>query len=103
MEEERSGKSSDSLKKKLSANFNTAKADAILENAGVTKEIKEQTNVLVLCAGGGTSGLIANALTKAVKEYGVPVTAWSRKLWWSPAEILPQYQLVILASSSVKL
>jgi PTS system lactose-specific IIC component len=42
---------SDSLKEKV-ANFNTAKR-AILENAGVTKEIKEQTNVLVLCAGGG--------------------------------------------------
>ena len=37
LEEERSGKSSDSLKEKVAANFNTAKADAILENAGVTK------------------------------------------------------------------
>jgi PTS system lactose-specific IIC component len=96
LEEERSGKSSDSLKEKVAANFNTAKADAILENAGVTKEIKEQTNVLVLCAGGGTSGLLANALNKAAKEYGVPVTAAAGS-YGGHREILPQYQLVILA------
>ena len=96
LEEERSGKSSDSLKEKVAANFNTAKADAILENAGVTKEIKEQTNVLVLCAGGGTSGLLANALNKAAKEYGAPVTAAAGS-YGAHCEILPQYQLVILA------
>lgn len=96
LEEERSGKSSDSLKEKVAANFNTAKADAILENAGVTKEIKEQTNVLVLCAGGGTSGLLANALNKAAKEYGAPVTAAAGSNG-AHREILPQYQLVILA------
>lgn len=96
LEEERSGKSSDSLKEKVASNFNTAKADAILENAGVTKEIKEQTNVLVLCAGGGTSGLLANALNKAAKEYGVPVTAAAGS-YGGHREILPQYQLVVLA------
>lgn len=31
LEEERSGKSNDELKEKVAANFNTAKADAILE------------------------------------------------------------------------
>jgi PTS system lactose-specific IIC component len=96
LEEERSGKANDELKEKVAANFNTAKADAILENAGVTKEIKEQTNVLVLCAGGGTSGLLANALNKAAKEYGVPVTAAAGS-YGGHREILPQYQLVILA------
>ena len=52
------------LKEKVAANFNTAKADAILEKAGVerrcsstTIHITKETNVLVLCAGGGTSGL----------------------------------------------
>ena len=35
LEEERSGKSNDELKEKVAANFNTAKADAILEKAGV--------------------------------------------------------------------
>ncbi|WP_156019166.1 lactose-specific PTS transporter subunit EIIC [Streptococcus ruminantium] len=99
--EEAAGTSNDSLKEKVAANFNTAKADAILEKAGVTEktsetELTEQTNVLVLCAGGGTSGLLANALNKAAKEYGAPVTAAAGS-YGAHREILPQYQLVILA------
>lgn len=94
--EEQSGKVENSLKEKVAANFNTAKADAILEKAAVDTEISEQTNVLVLCAGGGTSGLLANALTKAAKEYGVPVTATAGS-YGAHREILSEYQLVILA------
>ncbi|CYU97094.1 PTS transporter subunit EIIC [Streptococcus suis] len=94
--EELSGKVENSLKEKVAANFNTAKADAILEKAAVDTEISEQTNILVLCAGGGTSGLLANALTKAAKEYGVPVTATAGS-YGAHREILPEYQLVILA------
>lgn len=95
--EEAAGKSDNSLKDKVAANFNTAKADAILEKAGVTdKEITDQTNVLVLCAGGGTSGLLANALNKAAKEFGAPVTAAAGS-YGAHREILPQYQLVVLA------
>lgn len=99
LEEERTGKADESLKEKVAANFNTAKADAILEKAGVdetVKEITEQVNVLVLCAGGGTSGLLANALNKAAKEYGAPVKAAAGS-YGAHREILPQYQLVILA------
>lgn len=90
--------SSDALKEKVAANFETKKADAILEKSAAkeTKEITDQTNVLVLCAGGGTSGLLANALNKAAKEYGVPVTAAAGS-YGGHREILPQYQLVILA------
>ncbi|HEL1960050.1 TPA: PTS lactose transporter subunit IIBC [Streptococcus suis] len=94
--EEESGKVENGLKEKVAANFNTAKADAILEKAAVDTVISEQTNVLVLCAGGGTSGLLANALTKAAKEYGVPVTATAGS-YGAHREILPEYQLVILA------
>lgn len=96
LSEEQSGTVENSLKEKVAANFNTAKADAILEKAAVDTEISEQTNVLVLCAGGGTSGLLANALTKAAKEYGVPVTATAGS-YGAHREILPEYQLVILA------
>lgn len=96
--EEASGKENSQLQEKVAANFNTAKADAILEKAGAVggKELTEQTNVLVLCAGGGTSGLLANALTKAAKEYGVPVTAAAGS-YGAHREILPEYDLVILA------
>lgn len=93
LEEERSGKTNDALKEKVAANFNTAKADAVLGKAGVAKEdvaannnITKETNVLVLCAGGGTSGLLANALNKAAAGgYG------------AHREMLPEFDLVILA------
>ena len=101
LEEERSGKSNDSLKEKVAANFNTAKADAILEKAGVEGEpvqnnITKETNVLVLCAGGGTSGLLANALNKAAAEYNVPVKAAAGG-YGAHREMLPEFDLVILA------
>ncbi|MBF9636345.1 PTS transporter subunit EIIC [Streptococcus pseudopneumoniae] len=99
LEEERSGKSNDELKEKVAANFNTAKADAILEKAGVEatqNTITEETNVLVLCAGGGTSGLLANALNKAAAEYNVPVKAAAGG-YGAHREILPEFDLVILA------
>ena len=99
LEEERSGKSNDELKEKVAANFNTAKADAILEKAGVDaaqNTITEETNVLVLCAGGGTSGLLANALNKAATEYNVPVKAAAGG-YGAHREMLPEFDLVILA------
>ncbi|HHG7880281.1 PTS system, lactose-specific IIBC [Streptococcus pneumoniae] len=99
LEEERSGKSNDELKEKVAANFNTAKADAILEKAGVDaaqNTITEETNVLVLCAGGGTSGLLANALNKAAAKYNVPVKAAAGG-YGAHREMLPEFDLVILA------
>ena len=99
LEEERSGKANDELKEKVAANFNTAKADAILEKAGVEaaqNKITEETNVLVLCAGGGTSGLLANALNKAAAEYNVPVKAAAGG-YGAHREMLPEFDLVILA------
>lgn len=99
LEEERSGKSNDELKEKVAANFNTAKADAILEKAGVEaaqNTITKETNVLVLCAGGGTSGLLANALNKAAVEYNVPVKAAAGG-YGAHREMLPEFDLVILA------
>lgn len=99
LEEERSGKSNDELKDKVASNFNTAKADAILEKAGVDSAqntITEETNVLVLCAGGGTSGLLANALNKAAAEYNVPVKAAAGG-YGAHREMLPEFDLVILA------
>ena len=101
LEEERSGKTNDALKEKVAANFNTAKADAVLEKAGVENEpaqnnITKETNVLVLCAGGGTSGLLANALNKAAAEYNVPVKAAAGG-YGAHREMLPEFDLVILA------
>ena len=103
LEEERSGKTNDALKEKVAANFNTAKADAVLGKAGVAKEdvaannnITKETNVLVLSAGGGTSGLLASALNKAAAEYNVPVKAAAGG-YGAHREMLPEFDLVILA------
>ncbi|MBF7128066.1 lactose-specific PTS transporter subunit EIIC [Pediococcus pentosaceus] len=103
LEEERSGKTNDALKEKVAVNFNTSKADAVLGKAGVAKEdvaannnITKETNVLVLCAGGGTSGLLANALNKAAAEHNVPVKAAAGS-YGAHREMLPEFDLVILA------
>ncbi|WP_308652850.1 lactose-specific PTS transporter subunit EIIC [uncultured Anaerococcus sp.] len=105
LEQELSGKTDESneLQEKVRANFNTEKADKIL-----AENIKEETpekasaaddkpiNVLVLCAGGGTSGLLANALNEAAKEYGANVTAMAES-YGAHRDILPDFDLVILA------
>ncbi len=93
------------LKEKVAANFNTAKADAILEKAGVEdapaeNTITEETNVLVLCAGGGTSGLLANALNKAAAEYKVPVKAAAGG-YGAHREMLPEFDLPERSSSRI--
>lgn len=106
LEEEAGIKESNSeLQDKVAANFDTKKADAILAShsnkgtetkADLTNNIKEQTNVLVLCAGGGTSGLLANALNKAAEEFNVPVKAAAGG-YGAHMDIMKDYQLIILA------
>ena len=97
--------SNSELQDKVAANFDTKKADAILashSNKGteattdLANNIKQQTNVLVLCAGGGTSGLLANALNKAAEEFNVPVKAAAGG-YGAHMDIMKDYQLIILA------
>ncbi len=101
-EEEGRKESNSDLKEKVAANFDTKKADSILAASGVSDDaakasnITEQTNVLVLCAGGGTSGLLANALNKAAEEYHVPVKAAAGG-YGAHMDIMKEYQLIILA------
>ena len=66
------------------------------DDASKASNITEQTNVLVLCAGGGTSGLLANALNKAAEEYHVPVKAAAGG-YGAHMDIMKEYQLIILA------
>ncbi|MCO4331157.1 lactose-specific PTS transporter subunit EIIC [Staphylococcus hyicus] len=100
---------SDELRSKVSDNFDTKKADAVIASsvgtATVNKtassetdnhDITEQTNVLVLCAGGGTSGLLANALNQAAAEHHKPVTAAAGS-YGAHMDIMKEYDLVILA------
>ena len=105
LEEEKAGVSStDSLKEKVEGSFDTKKAKAVLASADTNEndpkvfenKIIEAKNVLVLCAGGGTSGLLANALNKAAAEYGTPVKAAAGS-YGAHMDIMKDYDLVILA------
>lgn len=105
LEEEKAGVSSiGSLKEKVEGSFDTKKAKAVLASADTNEndpkvfenKIIEAKNVLVLCAGGGTSGLLANALNKAAAEHGAPVKAAAGS-YGAHMDIMKDYDLVILA------
>lgn len=72
-----------------------------IEESKETEETKDRseikpTNVLVLCAGGGTSRQLANSLNKGATETGLPVEA-AGETYGSHSEMLPNYDVVILA------
>lgn len=85
-----------------------AEAEARLEavEAQVAeKEIEEvaaqldedfKASVLVICAGGGTSGLLANAINKAAKERNLNISAAAGS-YGAHRDILPEFDMVILA------
>ena len=52
--------------------------------------------VLVLCAGGGTSGLLANALAKAADEQGIDLES-AAGAYGAHLDIMPDFDLVVLA------
>ena len=52
--------------------------------------------VLVLCQGGGTSGLLANALAKAAKERGIDLET-AADAYGNHVDMLPDFDLVVLA------
>lgn len=56
----------------------------------------ENTNVLVLCAGAGTSAMLANALTEGAKETNVPITS-TAGAYGSHYEIMKDFDMIILA------
>lgn len=52
--------------------------------------------ILVLCAGGGTSGLLANALKKAAQEKDIPLIS-AAGAYGAHMDIMKDYDLVVLA------
>ncbi|REH75976.1 lactose-specific PTS transporter subunit EIIC [Staphylococcus felis] len=110
---------SEALRSKVADNFDTRKADAVIassvgnstaqevefkDNESITgttthandNVMPEPTNVLVLCASGGTSGLLANALNTAAKEHHQPVKAAAGG-YGAHMDIMKEYDLIILA------
>lgn len=83
------------------------KADAVAEapttatttdaaNAPKASGDLDGKKVLVLCAGGGTSGLLANALAKAAAEYGIDLES-AAGAYGAHLDIMPDFDLVVLA------
>ncbi len=71
-------------------------ATSSVQNEEFAPTLEENTNVLVLCAGAGTSAMLANALVEGAEEYKVPITA-SAGAYGSHYEIMKNFDLVILA------
>lgn len=68
----------------------------IKEIEQVTKTIEKEIHVLVLCAGAGTSAMLANTLTEGAKDFGVPISA-SAGAYGSHYQIMEGYDIIILA------
>ncbi len=62
----------------------------------VAPTLEQQTRVLVLCAGAGTSAMLANALTEGAEDYNVPITA-SAGAYGSHYDIMENFDMIILA------
>ena len=67
---------------------NTANSDCLAKLNG--------HRVLVLCQGGGTSGLLANALAKAAKEHGIDLETGA-DAYGNHVDMMKDFDLVILA------
>jgi PTS system lactose-specific IIC component len=57
---------------------------------------ENEVNVLVVCAGGGTSGILANALNKLSKERGLKLSAAARA-YGQDMDLIQDMDMVILA------
>lgn len=62
----------------------------------VQYDIKDHVNVLVVCAGGGTSGILANSLNKAAKEQNIHLNATARA-YGQDMDLIKDMNIVILA------
>ncbi|WP_033163802.1 PTS lactose transporter subunit IIBC [Sharpea azabuensis] len=66
------------------------------ESLEVNNEVIDQKRILVLCAGGGTSGLLAHALDEGAKEKGIKLTT-AAGAYGAHYDMLKNFDLVILA------
>ncbi|CAM3596349.1 PTS transporter subunit EIIC [Erysipelothrix urinaevulpis] len=67
-----------------------------IDVASLAKDLSDKVNVLVLCAGGGTSGLFANTLNEVKVHHGIELNAQAGH-YGQHNDILPNYDLVVLA------
>ncbi|MBM6799027.1 PTS lactose transporter subunit IIBC, partial [Coprobacillus cateniformis] len=67
--------------------------EALIEVDG---DVLKSRRILVLCAGGGTSGLLANALAKGAKEKDISLITAAGS-YGAHMDIMKDYDLIILA------
>ncbi|MFQ6793323.1 PTS lactose transporter subunit IIBC [Thomasclavelia sp.] len=66
------------------------------DKVDIDGEVLVSKKILVLCAGGGTSGLLANALAKGAKEKGIPLVTAAGS-YGAHMDIMKDYDLIVLA------
>lgn len=66
------------------------------EKVEVNADVLKSKRILVLCAGGGTSGLLANALSKAADQKGISLITAAGS-YGAHMDMLKDYDLVVLA------
>lgn len=66
------------------------------EDETIYTDLKDEKRVFVICAGGGTSGLLANALMKGAKETNIPITAVAGS-YGAHYDMMKNFDLIILA------
>ncbi|WP_408540278.1 lactose/cellobiose PTS transporter subunit IIB [Streptococcus suis] len=70
--------------------------EPVVKKQGAPVSLDKNVNVLVLCAGAGTSAMLANALTEGAQETGAKITA-SAGAYGSHYEIMKDFDMVVLA------
>ncbi|NQM30201.1 PTS transporter subunit EIIC [Streptococcus suis] len=70
--------------------------EPVVKKQGAPVSLDKNINVLVLCAGAGTSAMLANALTEGAQETGAKITA-SAGAYGSHYEIMKDFDMVVLA------
>lgn len=73
-----------------------ARQDNVQEDEAIERYSNDELNILVLCAGAGTSAMLANALTEGAETYNVPITA-AAGAYGSHYDIMKDYNAIVLA------
>ena len=83
-------------KESLKSTSNDEESIQEIKAKNIDKEVGNNKRVLVLCAGGGTSGLLANALAKAAKTNNMDMLTAANS-YGAHVDMLKDFDLVILA------
>ena len=70
--------------------------EVVLQAAEAASENQKEINVLVLCAGAGTSAMLANALKEGAESFGFPIKS-AAGAYGSHYDIMQNYDVIVLA------